>query len=131
LRKRIKIYCKLKIEFKQKEGTLNQQIEQNKRKQSELDTLQANLTSQLEVIDRKKEEIDKAHVKQVQALEKIAGLSADDAKKQLVEALKAESKTEAMQFIKETMDEAKVNCQQGSKENCDSNHPTCSYRACD
>ena len=77
--------------FKQKEGTLNQQIEQNKRKQSELDTLQANLTSQLEVIDRRKEEIDKAHVKQVQALEKIAGLSAEDAKKQLVEALKAPS----------------------------------------
>lgn len=101
--------------FKQKEGTLNQQIEQNKRKQSELDTLQANLTSQLEVIDRKKEEIDKAHVKQVQALEKIAGLSADDAKKQLVEALKAESKTEAMQFIKETMDEAKLTASKEAK----------------
>ncbi len=101
--------------FKQKEGTLNQQIEQNKRKQSELDTLQANLTSQLEVIDRRKEEIDKAHVKQVQALEKIAGLSAEDAKKQLVEALKAESKTEAMSFIKETMDEAKLTASKEAK----------------
>ncbi|MBK7964319.1 MAG: ribonuclease Y [Bacteroidetes bacterium] len=101
--------------IKQKEGNLNQQIEQNKRKQTELDTLQANLTSQLEVIDRRKEEIDKAHVKQVQALEKIAGLSADDAKKQLVEALKAESKTEAMQFIKETMDEAKLTANKEAK----------------
>jgi len=101
--------------FKQKEGTLNQQIEQNKRKQSELDTLQANLSSQLEVIDRRKDEIDKAHQKQVQALEKIAGLSAEDAKAQLVEALKAESKTAAMSFIKDTMDEAKLTASKEAK----------------
>jgi len=101
--------------FKQKEGTLNQQIEQNKRKQSELDTLQANLSSQLEVIDRRKDEIDKAHQKQVQALEKIAGLSAEDAKSQLVEALKAESKTAAMSFIKDTMDEAKLTASKEAK----------------
>jgi len=101
--------------FKQKEGTLNQQIEQNKRKQSELDTLQANLSSQLEVIDRRKDEIDKAHQKQVQALEKIAGLSAEDAKSQLVEALKAESKTAAMSFIKDTMDEAKLTANKEAK----------------
>jgi ribonuclease Y len=89
LRKRIKIYCKLKIDSNKKKVLLNQQIEQNKRKQSELDTLQANLTSQLEVIDRKKEEMDKAHVKQVQALEKIAGLSADDAKETIGGSIKS------------------------------------------
>lgn len=94
--------------IKQKETTLNQQIEQSKRKQTEIETLQNNLNAQLEIVDRRKEELDKAHHKQVQALEKIAGLSAEDAKSQLVEALKAEAKTGAMQFIKETMDEAKL-----------------------
>ena len=101
--------------IKQKESTLNQQIEQSKRKQTEIETLQSNLNSQLEIIDRRKEELDKAHHKQVQALEKIAGLSAEDAKGQLVEALKAEAKTQAMQFIKETMDEAKISANKEAK----------------
>lgn len=101
--------------IKQKEGNLNQQIEQNKRKQAELETLQNNLNGQLEVINRRKEEIDKAHHKQVQALEKIAGLSAEEAKAQLVEALKAEAKTEAMQYIKESMDEAKLTANKEAK----------------
>ncbi|CAN5630068.1 ribonuclease Y [soil metagenome] len=94
--------------IKQKEATVNQQVEQNKRKQAEIETIQQNLSSQVEIIDHRKEELEKAHQKQVQALEKIAGLSAEDAKAQLVEALKAESKSAAMQFIKETMDEAKL-----------------------
>lgn len=94
--------------IKQKEATLNQQIEQNKRKQGEIESIQNNLSNQLEIMEKRKEELEKAHQKQVQALEKIAGLSADDAKSQLVEALKAEAKTDAMQFIKETMDEAKL-----------------------
>ncbi|MFN8152949.1 MAG: ribonuclease Y [Bacteroidia bacterium] len=101
--------------IKQKEGNLNQQIEQNKRKQTELETLQNNLNSQLEIVNRRKEELDKAHHKQVQALEKIAGLSADEAKAQLVEALKAEAKTEAMQYIKESMDEAKLTANKEAK----------------
>ncbi len=101
--------------IKQKEATLNQSIEQNKRKQTEIESIQGNLNQQLEVIARRKEELDKAHQKQVQALEKIAGLSADDAKAQLVEALKAEAKTEAMQFIKETMDEAKLTASKEAK----------------
>ena len=101
--------------IKQKEGNLNQQIEQNKRKQAELETLQNNLNGQLEIVNRRKEEVDKAHHKQVQALEKIAGLSAADAKAQLVEALKAEAKTEAMQYIKESMDEAKLTANKEAK----------------
>ncbi len=101
--------------IKQKETTLNQQIEQSKRKQTEIETLQNNLNAQLEIVDRRKEELDKAHHKQVQALEKIAGLSAEDAKSQLVEALKAEAKTGAMQFIKETMDEAKLTASKEAK----------------
>lgn len=101
--------------IKQKETTLNQQLEQAKRKQAEVDAIQTNLNSQLEVINRRKEELEKAHQKQVQALEKIAGLSAEDAKAQLVEALKAEAKTEAMQYIKETIDEAKLTANKEAK----------------
>jgi ribonuclease Y len=101
--------------IKQKETTLNQQLEQSKRKQTEVDAIQANLNSQLEIVNRRKEELEKAHQKQVQALEKIAGLSAEDAKSQLVEALKAEAKTQAMQFIKESIDEAKLTANKEAK----------------
>lgn len=101
--------------IKQKEATINQQLEQTKRKETEVETIQQNLSAQLEVINRRKEELEKAHQKQVQALEKIAGLSAEDARTQLVEALKAEAKTDAMQFIKETMDEAKLTAHKEAK----------------
>ncbi|MEN9332374.1 MAG: hypothetical protein RLZZ94_1464 [Bacteroidota bacterium] len=101
--------------IKQKETTLNQQLEQNKRKQTEVETIQTNLNAQLEVINRRKEELEKAHQKQVHALEKIAGLSAEDAKAQLVEALKAEAKTEAMSFIKDSIDEAKLTANKEAK----------------
>lgn len=101
--------------IKQKEATINQQLEQTKRKETEVETIQQNLSLQLEIINRRKEELEKAHQKQVQALEKIAGLSAEDARTQLVEALKAEAKTDAMQFIKETMDEAKLTAHKEAK----------------
>ena len=101
--------------IKQKETTLNQQLEASKRKQTEVETIQTNLTSQLEVLDRRTEDLEKAHQKQVHALEKIAGLSAEDAKAQLVEALKAEAKTEAMSFIKDSIDEAKLTANKEAK----------------
>jgi ribonuclease Y len=101
--------------IKQKETSLNQQIEQNKRREGEIDAIQNNLTEQAEIIRRRKEELEKAHQKQVQALEKIAGLSAEDAKAQLVEALKHEAKSNASQFIKETMDEAKLTANKEAK----------------
>jgi ribonucrease Y len=101
--------------IKQKETTLNQQTEASKRKQSEVEAIQLNLNNQLEIVEKRRDDLEKSHQKQVQALEKIAGLSADDAKAQLVEALKAEAKTEAMQFIKESIDEAKLTANKEAK----------------
>jgi len=101
--------------IKQKETTLNQQTEASKRKQSEVEAIQLNLNNQLEIVEKRRDDLEKSHQKQVQALEKIAGLSAEDAKAQLVEALKAEAKTEAMQFIKESIDEAKLTANKEAK----------------
>jgi len=101
--------------IKQKETTLNQQVEASKRKQTEVEVIQLNLNNQLEIVEKRRDDLEKSHQKQVQALEKIAGLSADDAKAQLVEALKAEAKTEAMQFIKESIDEAKLTANKEAK----------------
>jgi ribonuclease Y len=62
----------------------------------------------IEYYDKKQQEIDKLHRSQVEQLEAISGLSAEDAKNQLVESLKAEAKTTAMSFIQDTVEEAKM-----------------------
>jgi ribonuclease Y len=101
--------------IKQKENTLNQKTEQVQRKQSELDQLQNNLKNQMQGIEVRKEELDKMHQKQVAQLERISGLSAQDAKSQLVEALRAEAKSEAHTYIKEIIDEAKMTANKEAK----------------
>ncbi|HNS11710.1 MAG TPA: ribonuclease Y [Bacteroidia bacterium] len=100
---------------KQKEATLAQKIEQTQRKQAEFEHQQATLKNQLEILEAKKEEVSKLHSRQVEQLEKISGLSVDQAKSQLVEALKAEAKTEAMSYIKDIMEEAKLTANKESK----------------
>ncbi|HNQ61476.1 MAG TPA: ribonuclease Y, partial [Bacteroidia bacterium] len=98
-----------------KEATLAQKIEQTQRKQAEFEHQQATLKNQLEILEAKKEEVSKLHSRQVEQLEKISGLSVDQAKSQLVEALKAEAKTEAMSYIKDIMEEAKLTANKESK----------------
>jgi len=101
--------------IKQKEVTLSQKIEQAQRKQSEVENLQSTLKSQLESLEIRKEELDKMHQRQVTQLEKISGLSVQEAKSQLVEALKAEAKTEAQSYIKDIIDEAKLTANKEAK----------------
>jgi ribonuclease Y len=100
---------------KQKESTLAQKLEETRRKQVELDTAKESLKSQNELMARKETEIEKMHRKQVEQLQIIAGLSADDAKNQLVEALKNEAKTEAASHIKDIMDEARLTANKEAK----------------
>lgn len=101
--------------LKQKENTLNQKLEQSQRKQAELDQLHNNVKTQIQGIELRKEELDKIHQKQVASLEKISGLSAQEAKAQLIETLKAEAKTEAHSYIKEIIDEAKLTANKEAK----------------
>jgi ribonuclease Y len=101
--------------LKQKENTLNQKLEQAQRKQTELDQLQTNVKTQAQGLELRKEELDKIHYKQVAQLEKVSGLSAQDAKAQLIETLKGEAKTEAHSYIKEIIDEAKLTANKEAK----------------
>ncbi len=101
--------------LKQREQHISKQIEQNQRKEAELDSMKENLTAQLEIVNKKKNELDKIRLEQVSALEKIANLSAEDAKHQLVEALKEEAQSNASSFIKEIMEEAKLSATKEAK----------------
>lgn len=94
--------------IKQKEQTLNQKTEAAQRKDAELDQIKQTLQRQQEVLAQKKEELEKQIGSQVKQLEKIAGLTADEAKKQLIDTLTREARTEAMTYIKDIVDEAKL-----------------------
>lgn len=100
---------------KQKEQQLNQKTEENKRKEAELEKQRRNVEHQMELAKQREEDAAKLHKKQVEQLETIAGLSAEQAKSQMVESLKAEARTDAMSFIKDIMDEAKMTANKEAK----------------
>lgn len=95
--------------IKSKESSLNHKLQDVNKKDKDLRSLKGNLERQLEAAEKRQEELDKNHRKQVEMLENAAGLSAEEAKSQLVEVLKEEAKTEAMAHIKDTVEEAKIN----------------------
>lgn len=100
---------------KQKEGSLNKKFEEVKRDRKDLERKQQKLDGQLEVYNKKLEELNKDREKQVEMLEKVAGMKAEDAKAQLVETLKAEAQTAAMAAINETVEEAKMQADKQAK----------------
>ena len=101
--------------FKQRETSFSQKAEEIQRKQKELDAIRENLNNQLQLVEKRTEELDRLHKTQVEKLETISSLSAEDAKAQLIDSLKAEAKTEAMSYINEIMDEAKMTAQKEAK----------------
>lgn len=98
-----------------KEQSINSKIENLNRKEKELEPIKEKLSQQLEVAAAKKEEAEKMLQSHVKQLEKIAGLSAEDAKNQLVESLKNEARTKALAQMKEMVDEAKLQAVKESK----------------
>jgi ribonuclease Y len=102
-------------DVRQKEFSINQRQEEIQRKKHEIETIRENLNTQLEVIEKKQDELERAHRVQVEQLEAISGLSAEEAREQLVESLKEEARTEAMSLINEIVDEAKMTANKEAK----------------
>jgi ribonucrease Y len=98
----------LKNEINQQKNGLAQQTEALSRRAAELDRHTAD-------VDRRQAEADKMLAEQVQQLEKIAGLSADQAREQLVETLKAEAETRASSYVKNILEEAKLTATKEAK----------------
>ncbi len=98
-----------------KEAQVSSELARAKKSADDFDAKIADYNNRLEILEKKQIELDKLHKSQVEQLEVISGLSADDAKEQLVESLKAEAKTEAMAHIQDTLEEAKLTAQQEAK----------------
>lgn len=101
--------------IKDKEQKVNKAFQENNHKSKEVEKQNQSLSKRMELTRIKEEELDKAHRKQVEQLEVISGLTGDEAKEQLLVALKDEAKTDAAAFIQTTMEEAKLNANNEAK----------------
>ena len=105
----------LENKLKQRELTLNQQNAELGRKQKEAESIRENLKAQMEIVGKKQEEYEKLRGKVIEKLEEVAGMTAVEAKNQLVENMKAEARTQAMSYVNEVMDEARLNAAKEAK----------------
>ncbi|HUW92121.1 MAG TPA: ribonuclease Y [Bacteroidales bacterium] len=101
--------------IKQKEMALSQKLEETQRKKNETDAIKESMTQQVELLEKKSEELSKMHRQQVEQLETISGMSAEDARNQLMESLKEEARTGAMSYINEILDDAKMTAAKEAK----------------
>ncbi len=112
---REKKISELEKKAKEKETILAMELAQVKKKEEELEQKEQFIEEKKAVLDKKQEEVKKTHQKQLEILEKISGYSAEEAKNELVESLKEDAKAEAMKYIQETMEEAKMAAQKEAK----------------
>ena len=101
--------------FQQRESVLSQRMEENRREKKDIDAIRGNLKLQMDVLEKKTEELSKVHKQKVAQLEAVSGLSQSEAKQELIDSLKEEAKTEAMSYINEIMDEAKMTATKEAK----------------
>lgn len=92
---------------KQKEITINQKEASIDKQVKENEAIKENLNRQIEVVNLKRTELEKHQEEHIRRLEKIAGLSADDAKTQLIESLKQEAHTQALSLQQDIIEDAK------------------------
>ena len=97
----------------QKEKQLAQQEEAIVKKEGEIEQMKANYEAQLDLAEKKDQELNRLHQQAIDKLESIAGMSAEEAKNNMIESLKAEADTAAIAYTNEIMEEARMN---GNKE---------------
>ena len=105
----------LEAKLNQREKQLQGQEDFLVKKETELDQLRSNYESQKDVVEKKEQELDRLHHQAIEKLETIAGLSAEEAKNQMIESLKDEAKTAAMSYVNEIMEEARMNANKEAK----------------
>ncbi|MDE7412130.1 MAG: ribonuclease Y [Paramuribaculum sp.] len=101
--------------LKQRELQLNQQQSENQRARNDIEQTKAKLNDQIALVETKQGELDTLKRKALEELERVSGLSSEEAKEKLVESLKDEAKSAAQSYINEIMDEAKLTANKEAK----------------
>jgi ribonuclease Y len=100
---------------KDKETKLNEELHTNGKLKQQYEKEVEEYQSKQEKLKTKQDEINQIHQKQVQLLEQISGYSAEEAKNELVEQLKAEAKSKAQIHVQQAMEEAQLNAKNEAK----------------
>jgi ribonuclease Y len=103
------------VRAQQREMQLNQKQGELQRKANEVEVLRETHEQQLHLLEKKKADLDHLTRQAQEQLESISGLSAEQAKEKLVESLKDEAKTNAMSYINDIMEEAKMTANKEAK----------------
>ncbi len=101
--------------IRDKESQLSNELSKSKKLNTEVEGKKKDFDYRLNFLDKKEEDINKLHKKQIEQLEVLSSMSADEAKEELVRSLKDEAKTDAMSFIQNSMEEAKLTAQQDAR----------------
>jgi ribonucrease Y len=102
-------------DFGQRSKSFETKLNEVKSKEGELDALRENLDKQLKIVTKKREELDAANEERIKTLEQIARLSQQEAKDQLLEAVRSKSKSESLAIVKDAINEAKLNANKEAK----------------
>jgi len=98
-----------------KESKATSELAKSKNAAAQFEAKKKDYDERLSFLDKRQSEVDKMHRRQVEQLEVISSLSAEDAKAQLLESIKDEAKTDAMAYIQNSLEEAKMTAQQEAK----------------
>lgn len=98
-----------------KESQVSNELAKSKKLNTDLESQISDYQERLSVLEKKQTEVEKLYRSQIEQLEVISSLSAQDAKAQLFETIKDEAKTDAMAFIQSSVEEAKLTAQQEAK----------------
>lgn len=101
--------------IKQKEQSLNLKNEQIAKQVAENEAIKENLGRQIELVNIKRSELEKHQEEHIRRLEKVAALTAEEAKHQLVESLKEEARSQALSHIQEIIEDAKTKANKEAK----------------
>jgi len=94
--------------IKQKEQSVAQKETSLDKQLKDIDSIKENLNRQIEVVNTKRTELEKHQEEHIRRLEKIANLSADDARNQLIEGLRQEAQSRALSLQQEIIEDARV-----------------------
>ena len=98
-----------------KESQIQSEVDKTKRLNTSLEQKENDYNNKLEYLDKKEDEVSKQHKRHIDLLEQISGFSAEEAKKELVNSLKDEAKSDAMGFVQNTLEEAKLTAEQEAR----------------
>ncbi len=101
--------------MRDKESQLSSELDKNKKLNKQVLAKESDYNHRIEFLEKKQAEVEKIHKRQVEQLEVLSGISAEDAKKELVASLKDEAKSDAMSYVQDILEEAKLTAEQDAR----------------